>query len=98
MRIVMVRYKVKPERVTEHEALIADVFKELAQTSPAGFRYNAYKQLDGVSFVHVARVEGDSSVLQNVAAFKAFTAGVTERCDEAPVSLDYTELAAYASS
>ena len=52
-RRVLVRYKVKPERVEEHEALIRAVFDELAAAAPPGISYGAFKQPDGVSFVHV---------------------------------------------
>jgi hypothetical protein len=95
MKRVMVRYKVKPERVAEHEGLIAGVFSELATTSPPGLRYSVYRQRDGVSFVHVAFVEAPKNPLDEVAAFKAFTANVRDRCDEPPATLEYDEVAAY---
>lgn len=95
MRRVMVRYKVKPDRIEEHEKLIRDVFAELAKTSPEGIRYSAWKQADGVSFVHVAVIEAAKNPLDSVAAFRAFTAGIKDRCDEPPSTLEYTEVAAY---
>ena len=85
MRRTIVRYRVKPERVADHEALIQAVFAELATSKPAGLRYGAYKQADGVSFVHFAIVEGDTNPLDSVAAFKAFGANIKDRCDEPPV-------------
>ena len=85
MRRTIVRYKVKPDRVAEHEALIQAVFAELATSQPAGLRYGAFKQGDGVSFVHFAIVEGDTNPLDSVAAFKAFGANIKDRCDEPPV-------------
>lgn len=84
MRRTIVRYKLKPERVTEHESLIQAVFAELSTTKPAGLRYGAYKQADGVSFVHFAIIEGDKNPLDAIAAFKAFGAGIKDRCDEPP--------------
>ena len=84
MRRTMVRYKVKPERVADHEALIQAVFAELSTSNPAGLRYGAYKQADGVSFVHFAIIEGDTNPLDSVAAFKAFGANIKDRCDEPP--------------
>jgi hypothetical protein len=91
----MVRYRVKPERVAEHEALIRNVFAELVTTAPAGIRYAAYKQPDGVSFVHVALIEADRNPLDGIAAFRAFTAGIRERCDEPPTTVDLAEIGAF---
>ena len=95
MRRVMVRYKVKPERVEEHEALIRAVFDELARTAPAGLRYGTFKQPDGLNFVHFALVAAEPNPLNALAAFQAFTARVTERCDEPPVTVVLTELGSY---
>lgn len=95
MRRVMVRYRVKPERVAEHEALIQDVFTELTRAKPEGLRYGAYKQADGVSFVHIAFVAAEPNPLESIAAFKAFTAEIKDRCDEPPTSSVYTEVAAF---
>lgn len=95
MKRVLVRYRVKPERVEEHEGLVRAVFAELAEKKPAGFRYGAFKQPDGVSFVHLAVIEGDANPLQSLDAFRAFTAKIGERCDEPPASFDLTEVGAF---
>src|SRR4051812_28023907 len=95
MRRTIVRYKVKPDRVAEHEALIQAVFAELATTKPGGLRYGAFKQADGVSFVHFAIAESDTNPLDKVAAFKAFTANIKDRCDEPPVSAQLDAIATY---
>ncbi|HEY4122844.1 MAG TPA: hypothetical protein VGM56_33500 [Byssovorax sp.] len=91
----MVRYKVKPERIEEHEALIRAVFGALGNDKPDGLRYAAYKAADGVSFVHVAFVAGAVNPLNELAEFRAFTAEIKDRCDEAPVTTEYAEVAAY---
>ena len=54
MRRVMVRYKVKPDRAAENEALVRAVYEELARTPPAGLRYATFALDDGVSFVHLS--------------------------------------------
>jgi hypothetical protein len=90
MRRVMVRYKLKAERVEEHEALVRAVFEELATKTPAGFRYGAFKQPDGVSFVHIAVVESPKNPLDDIAAFRAFTANIKDRCEEPPVTTELT--------
>jgi hypothetical protein len=83
-RQVLVRYKVKPERIEEHEALIRDVFTELARAAPAGIRYGAFKQADGLSFVHFALVSADENPLNAIHAFKVFGERIKERCEEPP--------------
>jgi hypothetical protein len=93
MRQVMVRYKVKPERAAENEALVRAVYEELAQTQPEGLQYATYKLDDGVSFVHVARSSGD--VLTQVAAFQRFQEDIRERCDEPPVVAELSEVGSY---
>ncbi len=95
MRRVMVSYKVKPDRVVEHEALIRAVFGELAAAAPAGIRYGAFKQPDGASFVHVAFIEAEKNPLDAIAAFKAFTAKIRERCDTPPATVELEEIGAF---
>ena len=94
-RRVMVHYKVKPERVEEHEALIRDVFAELVRTAPAGIRYGAFKRADGVSFVHFAFVAAEKNPLDAIAAFKVFGERIKERCDEPPQVVELTEIGAF---
>ena len=94
-RRVLVRYRVKPERVEEHESLIAGVFAELARKKPDGIRYGAFKRADGVSFVHVALVTAEVNPLDGIAAFKAFSERIKERCDEPPEVVDLTPVGSY---
>jgi hypothetical protein len=98
MRRVIVRYRVKPERVAEHEALLRPVFTELASTKPQGLRYSALRQADGVSFVHVAFIDVANNPLDDCAAFRAFTANIKDRCDEPPVVFPLEEIGAYVTS
>jgi hypothetical protein len=91
----MVSYRVKPDRVAEHEGLIRAVFEELAVTAPKGIRYGAFKRPDGVSFVHIAFVEAAANPLDAVAAFKAFTAEIKDRCDELPATVVLAPVGAY---
>jgi hypothetical protein len=97
MRHVIVRYRVKPDRVQENIALVRAVYDELAKTRPAGLRYATFQEADGVSFVHVARTETDdgSNPLSDVAAFRRFSADVADRCDEPPVVTELTEIGAF---
>ena len=95
MRQVIVKYKLKKDRVEEHEALIRAVFAELAEAAPKGIQYGAFKQPDGVSYVHVAFIAADKNPLDGVAAFNAFTARIGERCVEPPDVVDLKAIGAY---
>jgi hypothetical protein len=94
-RRVLVSYKVKAERVSEHEELVRAVFAELTATAPAGIRYGAFKRPDGVSFVHFALVDAEQNPLDSIAAFKAFGARIKERCEEPPVVTELSEIGAF---
>src|ERR1051325_6987279 len=89
MRTVMVRYKTKEGRADENEALIRAVFAELRTRAPGGLRYASYRLPDGVSFVHIAKVDtaGDNP-LTSLPAFKAFQSEIEDRCVEQPVVTD----------
>ena len=93
----MVSYKLKADRVAENERLVQAVFEALKQQRPQGLRYATFRLADGVSFVHlVAHDEADgSNALTSLPAFKAFAAGVKERCDEPPVRVELTEIGSY---
>jgi len=96
MRTVMVRYKVKPDRVAENKAYIEKVFEELAERRPTGFRYGSFTLGDGVSFVHVVFEEStEGASLADIAAFQAFTADIGDRCDEPPVATELTPVGIY---
>ena len=93
MRQVMVRYRVKPERVVENEELVRAVYEELHRTEPAGLRYATFKLDDGVSFVHFAATEDESdNPLSKVKAFQAFQRGIQDRTDSAPVVARLVEI------
>jgi hypothetical protein len=98
MKRMMVRYKVKADRVAENEQYIARVYEQLKQERPAGLRYATFKLDDGLSFVHLVSHEAadGSNALAELSAFKAFTAGVRDRCDEPPVATDLHEVGSYA--
>ena len=94
MRNVIVRYRLKPDRVAENEQLVRDVYLELARTNPGGIRYATYKLPDGVSFMHVASIDGENP-LPGLVAFQAFTRAIAERCDEPPITTEVTAIGRY---
>jgi hypothetical protein len=95
MRQVMVRYRVKPERVAENEELVRAVYDELARTDPAGLRYATFKLDDGVGFVHLASTEEGQNPLSQVKAFKRFQENIGDRCDEAPVATELSVVGSF---
>jgi hypothetical protein len=95
MRHVMVRYKVKPDRVAENEELVRAVYAELHRTEPAGLRYATFQLDDGVSFVHLASTEDGQTPLPELQAFRQFQENIRERCDEAPVASELREIGSF---
>ena len=91
---VMVRYRVRPDRVAENEELVRAVYDELAASKPAGLHYATFRLADGVTFVHVAQHDEDNP-LQTVAAFQRFQEGIRDRCDEPPVVTELQEIGSY---
>ena len=92
----VVRYRTKPEHAEENERLIREVFAELAEQDPgSGFQYAAFRLDDGVSFLHVAVLDGGENPLASSHAFAAFQSGIGERCAEGPVPADATMVGSY---
>jgi hypothetical protein len=97
MSDVVVRYRVKPERVEENERLIERVYAELAERDPGGLRYATFRLEDGVSFVHVASIDAvdGHNPLREISAFADFTRDIADRCDEPPVAQDARLVGSY---
>jgi hypothetical protein len=97
MRTVIIRYRVKPEQAARNEELVRAVYEELERDRPGGLNYGTFKAPDGVSFVHFAsvRTADGHNPLTDVAAFRAFTEGIAERCDEPPVTTELDEVGSY---
>jgi hypothetical protein len=85
MRTVMVRYKVKPDRVEENKELVRAVYAELDSIQPDGLRYATLLLDDGVSFAHLAETADGANPLPELPAFRRFQENIAERCDERPV-------------
>jgi hypothetical protein len=80
----MIRYTVHADQAAHNEELVRAVYAELASTRPAGLRYATFKLDDGQTFLHLADAEQDPSPLLEVAAFRAFRAGLADRCSAPP--------------
>lgn len=97
MKRVMVRYKLKADKVEENKQLVKAVFEELKAKQPAGIRYATFVLPDGVSFVHIASLEtpDGKNPLSMTDAFPLFTKDIKDRCEEPPVAMDLTEVNSY---
>jgi hypothetical protein len=91
----VIRYRTKPERADENERLIRAVLAELDREGPGGLHYATFRLDDGVSFVHVAVLDGDENPLTSSPAFAAFQAGIAERCVEGPIPADATAIGTF---
>jgi hypothetical protein len=81
-----VRYTTRDAAAAEaNQNLIDDVFSELAELEPDGLSYRVARSSDGLSFEHVAIVEGESNPLLSLASFRAFSSTVAERVLEPPL-------------
>jgi hypothetical protein len=91
----VIRYTTKPESADENERLIRNVFAELARNHPDGLQYAAFRLGDGVSFLHVAVLDGADNPLSASAAFGEFQSGIQDRCAEGPAPSDATVVGSY---
>jgi hypothetical protein len=91
----VVRYRTKPDCADENARLIRQVFAELADHQPEGLRYAAFRLDDGVSFVHVAVIEGEENPLSTSRAFAEFQSGIKDRCEEGPIAADAAVVGSY---
>jgi hypothetical protein len=97
MNIVMVRYRVKTDRLDEHIEFISKVFEQLEAERPPDLQYASFKQPDGVSFVHLSIVNtaDPNDPLTTLSAFKDFVHQISDRCDEPPLAVSLTEVGSY---
>ena len=93
--IKIIKYKTTPESADENARLVEAVYAELAESDPGGLSYVTFRLDDGVTFVHIAEVQGDENPLMRSAAFAAFQKDIVERCVEAPNPADGTVVGSY---
>ena len=95
MRTVLVRYKTLENQTETNAKLGRAVYAELAARALAGFRYVTFRLADGVSYVHLAAMDGSESPLGSLPAFQAFQKDVRARCEEPPVLSELSVVGAY---
>ena len=94
---IVVRYKLKANRVTENERLIKAVFRQLHERQPEGIGYTVYKLADGVSFVHIVTYETETAhkAFTSMPAFLDFQGQAKDRFEELPLSCEAEEIGTY---
>ena len=94
MTHVLIRYRVRPDALERHLALLRAVFDELTATRPTGVAWTSFRLDDGVSFVDLVTTDalGRFSRLETWAAYRGTLA---ERCDEPPDLTELHPVAAY---
>ena len=96
MKTIMVRYKTAEAHAHANETMVRAVYDELRSRAPAGLRYATYRLADGVTFVHIAKLETpDENPLVTLPAFKAFQKGLKDRCVEPPVVMELSAVDSY---
>lgn len=93
----VVRYTTRPDTADDNEQLIRAVFAQLEEEAPNGLRYAAVRLDDGVSFVHIALLDGDDNPLLALPAFKAFTSAIASRCVDGPTASQGAVIGDYSS-
>ena len=95
-RQTTVRYTTRDAAASaENQRLIGEVFAELASVRPEGLRYTVSRLDDGLSYVHVAVVDGPSNPLTSLESFRAFSSTVGDRTIQPPASVTSEVIAAY---
>ena len=95
MNTRVIRYTTHPEHADENARLIRAVFAALADTKPEGVHYAAFRLDDGVSFMHVVTLDGETNPLNDVPAFQEFQANIMNRVVAPPVTVVTTVVGNY---
>jgi len=92
----LIRYQTGSEHADQNQRLIEAVFDELSASRPAGIQYGVLR-LEETKFHHIVLAEDEAARARftGLAAFRAFQAGVRERCVEPPVSTPFVLVGGY---
>ncbi len=94
---LLVRYRVKADRVAENESLVRAVYSGLLKIADPDVHYATFKLNDGRTFVHIASFPSKEkeAILTESPAFKAFQKDLKDRCDELPDPQPLTEVGSF---
>jgi hypothetical protein len=95
-RTLIIRYQTRPEAAEQNTRLVEAVFDSLDDIKPSDLCYTTYRLADGVSFVHIARLDGHENPLATLPAFAEFQRGLPQRCVEQPAPSQATIVGSYA--
>jgi hypothetical protein len=93
--VKVVRYRTKPEHAEANAELVRAVFAELAADDPGGLQYITLRLEDGVTFVHIASIQGEKNPLASSTAFSSFQSEIADRCAEGPIVMDANVVGTY---
>jgi hypothetical protein len=94
METILIRYRVRPEHLSEHLRLLRAVHEDVARTRPPGFRYLTIQLDDERSFVDLATGPELPGPLPSLASFRRYRAGLEDRCEER-TTCGFTEVGSY---
>ena len=96
MSILMVRSKVKAEKVTEVEGGIKRLFAALQQAHPEGIRYSSCRLADGVTYIALLEIdEGVDNPLPTLPEFREFQENLKTWMTEPPTAEQLTVSGSY---
>jgi hypothetical protein len=94
-RTVVARYETRADAAEDNQRLAEEVFAQLDRDDPDGLRYMTLRLADGVSFVHVAVIEGEDDPLSEPPAFAKFQKGIRDRVVRPPEPARATLIGSY---
>ncbi len=97
-KTVTVRYRTSPEAAEENVQLIEGVYAALARLQPSDFQYSTLRLADGVTFLHIAHIDGEENPLTSLPEFAEFQRELAQRCVEPPAPSEATVVGAYPPS
>ena len=95
MKVVRVQYTIRYEHTSDNLQNIAAIVTELKTLAHPGIKYGAWLLSDGKTFMHFDQFENEAAhlILQELASFKKFAAGLEAFGFEAEPKLDLFSLA-----
>ncbi|MCX6460638.1 MAG: hypothetical protein NTZ03_10055 [Actinobacteria bacterium] len=94
-KTLIVRYQTHPDAAEANAELIREVFAGLGEVDAGGLRYSVFRLADGVTFVHVAHLDGPENPLAQLPAFAEFQRDLPQRCVEQPAASEAAVVGSY---
>ncbi len=97
-KTVTVSYRTNPEAAVENVRLVEGVYAALARLQPSDFQYSTLRLADGVTFLHIAHIDGEENPLTSLPEFAEFQRELTQRCVQPPAPSEAKLIGAYPPS